>query len=109
LIAFFAHPRKGVSPYFTHPERRGTKEERFYQTLKGECLRPQTPLSLDDARRVVGRFVTYYNEVRLHSAIGYIAPKDMLEGRADQIHAERDRKLEEARERRRLARSPEAA
>jgi putative transposase len=95
-----------TAPYY--PQSNG-KKERFYQTLKGECLRPQTPLSLDDARRVVGRFVTYYNEVRLHSAIGYITPKDMLEGRAEQIHAERDRKLEEARERRRLARAREAA
>lgn len=95
-----------TAPYY--PQSNG-KKERFYQTLKGECLRPQTPLSLDDARRIVDRFVTYYNEVRLHSAIGYITPKDMLEGRADHIHAERDRKLEEARERRRLARSPEAA
>jgi putative transposase len=95
-----------TAPYY--PQSTG-KKERFYQTLKGECLRPQTPLSLQDARRVVGRFVTYYNEVRLHSAIGYITPKDMLEGRADHIHAERDRKLEEARERRRLARAREAA
>jgi hypothetical protein len=72
-------------------------------------LVPQTPLNLDDARRVVGRFVTYYVEVRLHSAIGYVTPRDMLEGRAEKIHAERDRKLEEARERRRLARQRMAA
>lgn len=58
---------------------------------------------------MVGRFVDYYNELRLHSAIGYVTPKDMLEGRADQIHAERDRKLEDARQRRRLARAQEAA
>lgn len=90
-----------TSPYY--PQSNG-KKERFYQTLKGEAIRPQSPLDLEDARRVVGRFVTYYNEVRLHSAIGYVTPRDMLEGRADQIHAERDRKLEEAREQRRLAR-----
>jgi len=35
--------------------------------------------------------------VRLHSAIGYVTPNDMLAGRQAQIHAERDRKLEEAR------------
>ncbi len=49
---------------------------------------------------MVGEFVEEYNTVRLHSSIGYIAPKDKLEGRAEQIHAERDRKLEEAREQR---------
>ena len=95
-----------TSPYY--PQSNG-KKERFYQTLKSEAIRPQSPLDLEDARRVVERFVTYYNEVRLHSAIGYITPRDMLEGRADSIHAERDRKLEEAREKRRLARHQSAA
>jgi hypothetical protein len=36
--------------------------------------------------------------VRLHSAIGYIAPKDKLEGRDAQIFKERDQKLEAARD-----------
>jgi hypothetical protein len=36
----------------------------------------------------------------IHSAIGYVAPRDMLEGRQEAIHAERDRKLEQAREER---------
>ena len=35
--------------------------------------------------------------VRLHSAIGYVTPQDMLAGRQTEIHAARDRKLEEAR------------
>jgi len=38
----------------------------------------------------------------LHSAIGYVTPADYLAGLAPEIHAERDRKLEEARVRRRL-------
>jgi putative transposase len=78
-----------TSPYY--PQSNG-KKERYFKTLKSEAIRPQTPLDVDDARRVVGRFVTYYVEVRLHSAIGYVTPRDMLEGRAAQIHAERDRK-----------------
>jgi hypothetical protein len=45
-------------------------------------------------RGVVGPSLQYR---RLHSAIGYIAPLDKLEGREAQIFAERDRKLEEAR------------
>jgi putative transposase len=36
--------------------------------------------------------------VRLNSAIGYITPKDMLAGHQQGIQAERDRKLETARE-----------
>ncbi len=86
-----------TSPHY--PQSNG-KIERWHKTYKGECIRVKTPLSLEDARRVTGDFVDYYNEVRLHSAIGYVTPKDKLEGRAEAIHAERDRKLEEARERR---------
>lgn len=34
------------------------------------------------------------------SAIGYVTPNDLLAGRREAIHADRDRKLEAARERR---------
>jgi hypothetical protein len=61
----------------------------------------KTSLSLEEARRIVAEFVRHYNDVRLHSAIGYVAPRDKLEGRKETIFAERDRRLEEARLRRR--------
>jgi transposase InsO family protein len=90
-----------TSPYY--PQSNG-KLERWHRSLKSECIRPGTPLSLEDARRLVGDYVRDYNTVRLHSAIGYVAPKDKLEGREAEIFAARDRKLEAARERRRVAR-----
>ena len=65
------------------------------------------PLSREDARQLVTEFVTHYNEQRLHSAIGYITPRDKLLGRDKEIHAARDRKLAEAREQRRLQRQAE--
>jgi hypothetical protein len=43
--------------------------------------------------------------VRLNGAIGYITPKDMLAGRQQEIHRQRDRKLEAAREQRKIAAS----
>jgi putative transposase len=55
---------------------------------------------LADARRIVNQFVKCYNEQRLHSAIGYVTPKDKLLGNEPTIFAERKRKLEAARERR---------
>ncbi len=61
-------------------------------------------MSLEDARRIVANYVGHYNTVRLHSAIGYVTPKDKLEGREPLIFAERDRKLEQARERRKQKR-----
>jgi phage portal protein BeeE len=47
------------------------------------------------------------NNVRLNSAVGYVTPKDTLGGRQQEIHNERDRKLEEARKgARRAGRTP---
>ena len=69
----------------------------------------ELPLSLDDSRRIVAEFVAHYNEVRLHSAIGYVAPADKLAGREQLIFAERDRKLDAAREKRRAAREASQA
>jgi putative transposase len=90
-----------TSPFY--PQSNG-KLERFHKTLKGECIRPKTPLSLDDARRLVAEYIEHYNNVRLHSAIGYVAPADKLNGRDQDIFKERDRKLEAAREQRRIKR-----
>jgi len=90
-----------TSPYY--PQSNG-KVERWHRTLKGDCIRTETPLNLEDAQRVVARYVAYYNNVRLHSAIGYVTPRDKLEGRDKSIFAERDRKLSEARERRKTQR-----
>lgn len=89
-----------TSPYY--PQSNG-KMERWNQSAKVECIRPKTPLSLADARRIVAEYVRHYNTVRLHSAIGYISPQDKLEGRAEQIFAARDAKLEAARQARRPA------
>lgn len=89
-----------TSPYY--PQSNG-KLERWHQSAKVECIRPQTPLSLEDARRIVTEYVEHYNTVRLHSALGYITPWDQLEGRAEQIFAARDAKLEAARQARRRA------
>lgn len=89
-----------TSPYY--PQSNG-KYERWNRTLRGECIRPGTPLSLEDARRIVARFVEHYNAERLHSAIGYVPPLAKLEGRAEQIIARRREKLAAARRDRREA------
>ena len=86
-----------TAPYY--PQSNG-KIERWHKSLKTECIRPKTPLSLADARRIVNQFVKCYNEQRLHSAIGYVTPKDKLLGKESMIFAERKRKLEAARKRR---------
>lgn len=89
-----------TSPFY--PQSNG-KIERWHGTLKHECIRPLTPLSLEDARRIVANYVKEYNTVRLHSAIGYVTPQARLEGSDQQIITERHAKLAQAREARLLA------
>ena len=90
-----------TSPYY--PQSNG-KIERWHGSFKSECIRPGTPLSLEDARRMTAHYIEHYNNRRLHSAIGYVTPRDKLEGREQQIFQERDRKLHEAREQRKARR-----
>ena len=84
---------------------RSGKLERFHRTLKEQAIRPKTPLSLEDAKRIVGEFIEHYNHVRLHSAIGYIAPMDRMAALHHKIHNARDKKLEKAREQRKIKRA----
>ena len=90
-----------TSPYY--PQSNG-KLERWHKSLKSEGIRPFSPADLAEARRRVAAYVEYYNQVRLHSAVGYITPADKLNGLEQVIFDERDRKLEEARVRRQQAR-----
>jgi transposase InsO family protein len=91
-----------TSPYY--PQSNG-KLERWHASLKSEGIRPASPTTVDDARRIVADYVEYYNHVRLHSAIGYVTPYTKLTGQEDAVFQERDRKLEEAREQRRIRRN----
>jgi putative transposase len=90
-----------TSPHY--PQSNG-KLERFHRTLKEQAIRPKTPLSLEQARESVKTFVDHYNDVRLHSAIGYVTPKDRLENRHQEIYAARDQKLAAARQNRKMKR-----
>jgi len=90
-----------TSPHY--PQSNG-KLERYHRTLKEQAIRPKTPLSLEDAKRVVADFILHYNQTRLHSAIGDITPAARLAGHHTAIFAARDEKLETAREQRRIKR-----
>lgn len=76
------------------------KLERYHRTLKEQGIRPRAHRTEEEANAVVKQFVRYYNEVRLHSTIGYITTAAKLAGRAEEIFAAWDQKLEAARHRR---------
>jgi putative transposase len=90
-----------TSPYY--PQSNG-KLERWHGSIKRECIRPACPESREEAQRVVAAYIEDYNHRRLHSALGYVTPADKLNGLEQVIFAERDRKLEQARQRRQQAR-----
>ena len=90
-----------TSPFY--PQSNG-KLERYHKTIKSECIRPKVVLSVEEARNQIIEYIRYYNDERLHSAIGYITPKDKMEGHDKQIFTERDQKLEVAREARKQKR-----
>jgi putative transposase len=94
-----------TSPYY--PQSNG-KAEGYIKTYRG-ALRFLNPVTLEEAVSATERVIDHYNEERLHSAIGYITPKDKLEGREQEIFSARDRKLEAARSRRAAARAGKRA
>lgn len=100
-ISGMTHVR--TAPYY--PQSNG-KMERWNQSIKSECIRPGVPLSIEDAEKLIEQYVAVYNGQRLHSSLGYITPQAMLEGRRAEIHAARDRKLEQARQRREMTPRP---
>jgi putative transposase len=61
-------------------------------------------VTADGARATIASRIDHYNNHRLHSAFGYITPRDKLLGNENAIWADRDQKLEQARELRRKRR-----
>lgn len=79
-----------------YPQSNG-KIERFHRTASEECLRKASFVDLDDARRLVAKYIEYYNTKRLHSALYYLTPEDVLLGRVNERLQEREQKYAHAR------------
>jgi len=98
-ISGMTHVR--TSPYY--PQSNG-KLERYHGTMKQECIRQKTPLTLEEGRKALKEFVEHYNTKRLHSALSYVTPHDVMNGRQAKILAAREAKLDAARSERKLIR-----
>jgi transposase InsO family protein len=93
----------GVVPSYSRPRVSNDNpfSEALFRTLKYQTYLPYTPFaSLDDARGWCARFVHWYNQEHLHSALRFVTPDDRHFGREEAILAERHRVYERARRRR---------
>ncbi len=64
--------------------------ESLFRTMKYCPEYPKKPFgTLDEARAWVARFVGWYNNIHLHSGIGFVTPSDRHEGRSEGVLARR--------------------
>jgi transposase InsO family protein len=83
-----------------HPESNGIVE-RLHRSLR-EGLSDQEMEDLSHAREIIGKWVAYYNNERLHAGIMYLRPRDYYLGHQEALLEERRMKLQKARARRRI-------
>ena len=56
--------------------------ESFFHSLKAELLHGRVFAAAGDLRAQLARYARYYNQERLHSALGYRSPVDYERGAA---------------------------
>jgi transposase InsO family protein len=81
------------------PEENGIMERAnrtFREAMDGEEL-----TDLYQAREVMSKIINWYNQERLHRALGYLRPIDYYRGNPGQLHEARRHKMATARHRRR--------
>jgi putative transposase len=61
-----------ITPYT--PQQNGIVE-RFFRSVKEECVQQQQFRSFADARRAIRTWIEWYNERRPHQALGYLTPR----------------------------------
>lgn len=71
-----------ITPYT--PEQNGLIE-RFFRTLKEECVWQHNFASFSDARREVLSWIEWYNTRRPHSALGYLSPAEFRADYANRV------------------------
>jgi len=93
--------RLGIMPSFSRPTVSDDNpySEALFRTLKYTPAYPRKPFaSLEDARRWVLRFVTWYNTEHRHSAIKFVTPAQRHYGQEAVLLERRHRAYEAARQ-----------
>jgi transposase InsO family protein len=81
------------------PEENGLVE-RSNRTLR-EALEEVPLIGRQQAEEAIAKIIRWYNEERLHSALGYLRPIEYYRGQPAVLHEARRSKLQQARHRRR--------
>ncbi len=68
---FYGLKQEYITPYT--PEQNGIIE-RFFRSLKEECVWQRVFKSFDEARNAIRNWIRWYNEGRPHQALGYLSP-----------------------------------
>ncbi len=92
----------GVAASFSRPSVSNDNpfSESLFGTMKSRPSYPHNPFrSMAEARMWVEAFVNWYNQVYLHSAIGFVAPEDRHTGRDTDILNNRDSLFKNPRKR----------
>jgi len=71
-----------ITPYT--PEQNGMIE-RFFRSLKEECVWQRSFASFAEARRAVRRWILWYNQGRPHQALGYRSPQQYRTARLAEV------------------------
>ena len=86
-----------TSPYY--PQSNG-KIERYHRTMKG-FFRLRNASTIEEARAAMGKVVGHYNHERLHYALDFISPINVLENRKEGILKVREKRIKKAKQKRR--------
>lgn len=73
---FYRLKQEYITPYT--PEQNGLVE-RFFRSLKEECVWQHRFGSYEEARQVIGRWIRWYNGERPHQALRYLSPTQYRE------------------------------
>jgi putative transposase len=71
-----------ITPYT--PEQNGIIE-RFFRSLKEECVWQHNFNSFAEAKRVITEWIDWYNTERPHQALGYRSPKEFRDQQSCQV------------------------
>ena len=66
------------------PEQNGMIE-RFFRTLKEECVWISNFKSFEEARLAIKRWIEFYNEQRPHQALGYLSPREFRAQKVESV------------------------